>query len=166
MRYSIPLTASALILATAATAWAAETTCEAGAYGAADQNIVVLERKDWIPSPGFGYLMLDGRYGSTLSPDSPIRCGAGHLLLKTENSEAVRLDKRDFKRTREDIPVAGATLVGDLLEKRSLRSAITAPTCWRHKALRFSPTTNAAPGNPAGFTRRISSCWLTMPPQR
>lgn len=106
------LTAAVLVLATAASA---ETVCEAGAYGAPDQNIVVMERKDWIPSPGMGYLILDGRYGSTLSPDSPVRCKMGYVVSTSETSD-IRLEKRDFKRTREEIPVAGAVLIGDLLE--------------------------------------------------
>ncbi len=110
------MTAAMLILAAATPARSSEATCEAGAYGATDQDIVVLTPKDWIPSPGRGYLILDGRYGSTLSPASPITCRAGYVLLTTETSEQIRLEKRDFKRTREEIPVAGAVLVGDLLE--------------------------------------------------
>jgi pimeloyl-ACP methyl ester carboxylesterase len=90
--------------------------CEAGAYGNPDQDIVVLSPKDWIPSPGLGYLILDGRYGSTASPTSPVKCEAGHVLLKTERLGQVRLEKRAFKRTREKVPVAGAVLVGELLE--------------------------------------------------
>ena len=101
--------------------------CEAGAYGAPDQDIVVLEAKDWIASPGMGYLLLDGRYGSTLSEASPVTCGAGYVLLKTENAEQVRLEKRDFKRTREDIPVAGAVLIGDLLEPTGQGTSLVRP---------------------------------------
>lgn len=99
-----------------ATAMSAEHDCEAGAYGAPDQNIVVLSPKDWIPSPGLGYLLLNGLYGSTLSPASPITCGPGYVVLRTEGSGPMRLVKREFTRTREEIPVAGATLVGELLE--------------------------------------------------
>jgi pimeloyl-ACP methyl ester carboxylesterase len=95
---------------------AADYECEAGAYGAPDQNIVVLSQKDWIPPPGLGYLLVNGLYGSTLSPTSPITCGPGYVVLRTGNSDPVRLKKRDFTRTREEIPVAGATLVGELLE--------------------------------------------------
>jgi pimeloyl-ACP methyl ester carboxylesterase len=51
-----------------------------------------------------------------LSTTSPITCGAGYVLLKTDSSEQIRLEKRGFKRTREEIPVAGAVLVGELLE--------------------------------------------------
>lgn len=121
MRHSIKnmrhvITAALLILAAATPAHSAGADCEAGAYGAPDQDIVVLEPKDWIASPGMGYLILDGRYGSTLSPASPVTCGAGYVVLKTENAEQIRLEKRDFKRTREEIPVAGAVLVGNLLE--------------------------------------------------
>ena len=105
-----------LVLAAAPMARSAEPVCEPGAYGASDQNLVVMEQKDWIPSPGLGYLILDGRYGSTLSPDSPVSCGSEYVILKTGTSEDVRLEKRDFKRTREEIPVAGAVLVGELLE--------------------------------------------------
>jgi len=105
-----------LALATASVARGAEPVCEAGAYGTPNQDLVVLEAKDWIPSPGLGYLLLDGRYGSTLSPDSPVSCGPGYVVLKTETGEQVRLEKREFKRTREEIPVAGAVLVGELLE--------------------------------------------------
>jgi pimeloyl-ACP methyl ester carboxylesterase len=90
--------------------------CEAGAYGKSNQDIVVLSQKNWIPSPGLGYLMLDGRYGSTLSSTSPVKCEAGHVLMKTERLEQVRLEKRVFKRTREKVPVAGAVLIGELLE--------------------------------------------------
>ena len=121
MRHSIKsicvaITTALSILPVAASARSAEPTCEAGAYGAPDQNIVVLTPKDWIPSPGIGYLLLDGRFGSTLSPKSPVTCGAGYVLLETENYGQIRLEKRDFKRTREEVPVAGAVLVGDLLE--------------------------------------------------
>jgi pimeloyl-ACP methyl ester carboxylesterase len=90
--------------------------CEAGTYGNSEQDIVVLETKDWIPPPGLGYLALDGRYGSTLSPTSPVKCGAGYVLLKTETGEPIRLEKRAFKRTREEISAVGAVLVGDLIE--------------------------------------------------
>ena len=107
---------TAVFLAAAASAHSAEPTCEAGAYGAPDEDIVVLTPKDWIASPGLFYLTLDGRYGSTLWATSPVTCGAGYVLLKTENAEQIRLEKRDFKRTREEVPVAGAVLVGDLLE--------------------------------------------------
>lgn len=109
------LTAAVLALAAATTAHSAEPACEAGAYGAPEQNIVVLEPKDWIPFPGMGYLLLDGRYGSTVSPTSPVKCQAGHVFL-TAGSETLRLDKREFKRTAEKIPVAGAVLAGELLE--------------------------------------------------
>ncbi|ESQ91254.1 hypothetical protein ABAC460_06730 [Asticcacaulis sp. AC460] len=105
-----------LFLATVTSVRSAEVLCEAGAYGAPDQDIVLLAPKDWIPSPGMGYLLLDGRYGSTLSPTSPVTCHAGYVLLTSENAEPVRLEKRDFKQTREEIPVAGAVLVGELLE--------------------------------------------------
>ena len=105
-----------LFFATASTARSAELTCEAGVYGAPDQDIVVLTAKDWIPAPGLGYLILDGRYGSTLSLTSPVTCGAGYVLLTTESFEKVRLEKKDFRRTREEVPVAGAVLVGELLE--------------------------------------------------
>ncbi len=107
---------AAVFLAVATSAHSAEPSCEAGAYGAPDEDIVVLTRKDWIASPGLFYLTLDGRYGSTLWATSPVTCGAGYVLLKTENAEQIRLQKRDFKRTREEVPVAGAVLVGDLLE--------------------------------------------------
>jgi pimeloyl-ACP methyl ester carboxylesterase len=109
-------TGAMLILLAATTAQSAEPMCEAGVYGEPDQDIVVLEAKDWIPPPGLGYLALDGRYGSTLSPTSPVKCEAGNILLKTESSDLVRLEKRAFKRTREKIPVAGAILIGDLIE--------------------------------------------------
>lgn len=112
----IAVATALLTLAVATSAHATEPTCEVGAYGAPDQDIVVLEPKDWILAPGMGYLLLDGRYGSTLAPTSPVTCGAGYVLLKPENSEQIRLDKRAFKRTREEVPVAGAVLVGDLLE--------------------------------------------------
>ena len=105
-----------LVLSTAPAARGAEPICEAGAYGAPDQDVVVLEVKDWIPSPGLGYLLLDGRYGSTLSQDGPVSCGPGYVILKTGVAGQVRLEKRSFKRTREEIPVAGAVLVGELLE--------------------------------------------------
>ena len=107
---------SLLFFATASTTRSAELTCEAGVYGAPDQDIVVLTAKDWIPAPGLGYLILDGRYGSTLSLTSPVTCGAGYVLLTTESFEKVRLEKKDFRRTREEVPVAGAVLVGELLE--------------------------------------------------
>lgn len=116
-----------LALAAAPIAWSAEPVCEPGAYGASDQDLVVLEHKDWIPSPGLGYLTLDGRYGSTLSPDSSVSCGSGYVILKTGASEDVRLEKRDFKRTREEIPVAGAVLVGELLEPVGPESASVRP---------------------------------------
>jgi pimeloyl-ACP methyl ester carboxylesterase len=128
----VAMTTALLILAVAASAQSAEPqstepTCEAGAYGAPDQDIVVLTPKDWIASPGMGYLILDGRYGSTLSPESPVTCGAGYVVLKTENAAQIRLEKRDFKRTREEIPVAGAVLVGDLLEPVGQGTSLVRP---------------------------------------
>jgi len=110
------ITVAMLVLPAAAMARSPELMCEAGVYGESDQDIVVLEAKDWIPSPGLGYLILDGRYGSTSSLASPVKCGAGNVLLKTKSSEQVRLEKRAFERTREKIPVAGAVLMGDLIE--------------------------------------------------
>lgn len=107
------IAAIAMLLSAATVARSAETPCEPGAYGSPDQTIVVLTPKAWIAPPGLGYLMLDGRYGSTQSPTSPITCGAGYVVL---NDDHVRLEKREFKRTREEIPVAGAVLVGELLE--------------------------------------------------
>ena len=118
MRYLFKyiLTLAWLALAMTSRAWSAESGCEAGAYGAADQDIVVLQPKDFIPSPGLGYLTLDGRYGSTLSSTSAVVCGDGYVLLTTEDAGHIRLDRREFKRTRKDIQVPGATLVGELLE--------------------------------------------------
>lgn len=110
------IAAIAAFVVTAPAARAADALCETGAYGVPDQDIVVLEPKDWIKAPGLGYLLLDGRYGSTLSPDSPVRCGKGYVVLKDGNAAPVRLDRREFTRTREDIPVQGAVLVGDLIE--------------------------------------------------
>jgi len=97
-------------------AYAAAPECEAGTYGAADQDIVVLSRKDWVPSPGLGYLILDGRYGSTLEPGSPVSCGAGYVLVHTHQGTRLRLNKRAFRKTSIDIPVAEAVLAGELLE--------------------------------------------------
>ncbi|MGN6210472.1 alpha/beta hydrolase family protein [Asticcacaulis sp.] len=117
--FKTPLRCAAILglaMSIAPIARSAETICEPGAYGAPDQDVVVLEAKDWIPSPGLGYLILDGRYGSTLAPDSPVSCGRGYVILKTETSGEVRLEQRVFKRTREEIPVADAVLVGELVE--------------------------------------------------
>jgi hypothetical protein len=110
------VTVAMLISANATMALSAEPACEPGAYGAPDQNIVVLTPKDWIAAPGLGYLTLNGLYGSTLSTTSPITCGSGYVLLKTGRSEQLRLEKREFRRTKAEIPVAGAVLVGELLE--------------------------------------------------
>lgn len=118
---------SMLVCAIATTARSAELICEAGAYGAPGQDIVVLTAKDWIPAPGLGYLILDGRYGSTLSATSPVTCGAGYVFLTTESFEKIRLEKKDFKRTREEVPVAGAVLVGELLEPTGQGSAAVRP---------------------------------------
>ena len=82
------ITVAMLVLPAAAMARSPELMCEAGVYGESDQDIVVLEAKDWIPSPGLGYLILDGRYGSTSSLASPVKCGAGNVLLKTKSSRA------------------------------------------------------------------------------
>ena len=98
--------------------------CKAGTYGEASQNIVVLEEKPWIPSPELGYLLLDGRYGSTLDQASPIRCGDGYVFLETKGSELTRLEKRSFNRTSEKIRVPGAVLTGELLEPLGQQSAV------------------------------------------
>jgi pimeloyl-ACP methyl ester carboxylesterase len=121
------MTAAMLVVALAMPTFAAGAECEAGAYGAPDQDVVVLAPKDWIASPGLGYLVLDGRYGSTSSAASPVTCGAGYVLLKTDSSESVRLEKRSFKRTREKVPAPGAVLVGELLEPTGKGASLVRP---------------------------------------
>lgn len=118
-------TVAMFMFATASRSAAPE--CEAGAYGTPDQNIVVLTPKDWIASPGLGYLILDGRYGSTLSATSPITCGPGYVRLRDERSQDVVLKKRSFTQTRAEIAVAGAVLVGELLEPTDTGAAHSRP---------------------------------------
>lgn len=113
-----------LVFALSTRARADESACEAGTYGAPGQDIVVLTPKDWISPPGLGYLILDGRYGSTLSTASPVTCGNGYVLLNAENSAQVRLARRNFKRTRAEIPVVGAVLVGELIEPTDVAQVV------------------------------------------
>jgi len=108
--------ATGAMLVFATTSLSATPDCDPGAYGTSDQNIVVLTPKDWIASPGLGYLILDGRYGSTLSATSPITCGSGYVRLRDEGSQDVVLKKRNFTRTRAEIAATGAVLAGELLE--------------------------------------------------
>lgn len=127
MRVLRRITATLVFSWLAGSATAAPSTCEAGTYGQANQDIVVLESKDWIPFPALGYLILDGRYGSTASPKSPVICEAGSVLLLLENGQKVHLRKRAFKHSREKIPVAGAVLLGDLLEPKDVDSGNVRP---------------------------------------
>jgi pimeloyl-ACP methyl ester carboxylesterase len=116
-----------LVVALAAPPLAAGAECEPGAYGMSDQNVVVLTPKDWIAPPGLAYLILDGRYGSTSATASPVTCGAGYVLLKTDSLESVRLEKRSFKRTREEISAPGAVLVGELVEPTGEGASLARP---------------------------------------
>ncbi|MBO9574865.1 MAG: alpha/beta fold hydrolase [Sphingobium sp.] len=117
-RLTVVLSLPILLIASgiAAPNAAAAAPCEPGAYGRPDQDVVVLERKAWIPSPHLGYILLDGRYGSTADQNSPISCHASSVALRLANGRLVVLQKRIFLRTKEQIPAAGATLVGELLE--------------------------------------------------
>lgn len=90
--------------------------CEAGAYGTVGQSIAVLAPKPWIPPPGLGYLLLDGRYGSTTSPTSPVQCAHGRVRAQAPGETRVVLAQRSFKRTALRFTVAGAELAGELLE--------------------------------------------------
>ena len=76
----------------------------------------MLAPKFWILPPGLGYFVVDGRYGSTASPTSPVQCEHGCVRVQAPGEARVVLAQRSFKRIGPRRQWQGAELAGELLE--------------------------------------------------
>lgn len=97
-----------------------ETHCVAGAYGDSKTNIIVLTEKEWLPNSHFGYLTLQGRFGSTQDADKPFECSGDFLVSKTSAPSEITFKKIEFDRTDKSFASANTNLMGQLIERKDL----------------------------------------------
>lgn len=95
--------------------------CIKGAYGNGVNNAVVLVEKNWIPSPDLGYLMLDGRFGSTRDKNKPFTCEQNAINILEDGAKSNTLKRITFIKTHVKFSSANTTLMGELLEPAQLK---------------------------------------------
>lgn len=93
-------------------AWA---DCTPGVYGNDQHNVVVITNSIENPSAGFKYLLLDGRFGTTLSTTKPFHCNNNFITLHEEKATS-QLAPIPLIRTKTTFKSAEAVLTGELIE--------------------------------------------------
>ncbi|HEY0892829.1 MAG TPA: alpha/beta hydrolase, partial [Cellvibrio sp.] len=111
--YKAVLLTNILTVCLQAPAWAE---CTPGVYGNGQHNLVVIAETIENPSSGFKYLMLDGRFGTTLSTSTPFHCSANFITLNDEEKTTNRLVPIPLTRTKTIFTSAEAVLAGELIE--------------------------------------------------
>lgn len=94
-------------------AWAE---CTPGVYRNDQHNVIVVSDVVENPSAGFKYLMLDGRFGTTLSASKPFQCGNNFITLNDEVKITSRFSPAPISRTKTTFTSADTVLTGELIE--------------------------------------------------
>ena len=90
--------------------------CTPGVYGNNHHNVVLVAEAIEKPSAGFKYLMLDGRFGTTLSASTPFNCSNNSITLHDKEKATSRLLPIPLTRTKTTFKSAEAVLTGELIE--------------------------------------------------
>jgi pimeloyl-ACP methyl ester carboxylesterase len=108
MRISPAICALTAVSLIAPAAYAA---CKPGAYGSADNFVVVVSQAEG-PQAGQRYLFLDGRRGNTTDADSPVSCAQGAALVsqgegRTDQWPEILMSKTDTSFSSLETRLAG-----------------------------------------------------------
>lgn len=96
---------------------AAAAECPTGAYGSGhDGDFVVATSVPSIPAPGQRYLFRDGRRGSTLEADSPVRCTADGMRVRGADGQSTLWPRIALQETDTTFLSVGSRLAGRLIE--------------------------------------------------
>jgi pimeloyl-ACP methyl ester carboxylesterase len=90
--------------------------CEPGTYGVLGEDFVALAPVDSIPAPGLRYLFRNGRRGSTLDADAPLRCRAGQAEVQMPSGRWTQWPRIALRQSDSTFSSAGSELVGRLIE--------------------------------------------------
>ncbi|MEN0037921.1 MAG: alpha/beta hydrolase [Cellvibrio sp.] len=90
--------------------------CAPGVYKDDKHHVAVITDTIDSPSTGFKYLLLDGRFGTTLSTSKPFECGNNFISLKDEKNITSQLVPTPLNRTKTTFTSAGTELTGELIE--------------------------------------------------
>ncbi|AWV06195.1 alpha/beta hydrolase family protein [Marilutibacter maris] len=98
-------------------ATAAMADCPTGAYRPASGNdAVVVYSIDSLPPPAQRYLFLDGRRGSTVEDDGPVRCTADGLSVRGADGRSTLWPRMALRETATTFGSLGSRLAGNLIE--------------------------------------------------
>lgn len=96
---------------------AAAAECPTGAYGSGrGGDFVVATSVPGIPAPGQRYLFLDGRRGSTLDADGPVRCTADGMRVRGADGQSTLWPRIALQETDTTFVSVGSRLAGRLIE--------------------------------------------------
>lgn len=109
-------TAFLAILFAASLPTSASADCAPGVYKDNKHHVAVITDIIDSPSTGFKYLLLDGRFGTTLSTSKPFECGNNFITLKDEKNITSRLASTPLTRIKTTFTSAGTELTGELIE--------------------------------------------------
>jgi uncharacterized protein len=108
-----------LLLALMASGASRADACPAGAFGSRDGEVLVLALVDSIPAPGLRYLFRDGRRGSTLDAESPVRCRGDSVEVRLAGARWDPWPRIALTLSDTTFESAGTTLAGRLIEPPS-----------------------------------------------
>jgi pimeloyl-ACP methyl ester carboxylesterase len=96
---------------------AAAAQCPTGAYGRGqDGDFVVATSVPSIPAPGQRYLFRDGRRGSTLDADAPVRCTEQGMRVTDADAQSALWPRIALQETDTSFMSVGSRLAGRLIE--------------------------------------------------
>ncbi len=110
--FTTMLLSAALLCSTAAAA----AQCPTGAYGGPDGDFVVATSVPSIPAPGQRYLFRDGRRGSTLDADAPVRCAEQGMRVTDADGRPTLWPRIALQETDTSFMSVGSRLAGRLIE--------------------------------------------------
>lgn len=105
-----------LILIAALLPASVQSACEAGAYKSGDGDILVVVPAPNIPSPGQRYLFIDGRRGTTVDADGPVRCVDGKAEVKIADAKPKGWARIETTETATSFDSYSTKLAGKLIE--------------------------------------------------
>lgn len=103
--------------------WVASAMCPVGAYGVGDGDFVVITSPATLAPPAQRYLFGDGRRGSTLDADSPVRCQDAVARVAGQDGRASPWPRIALRESDSTFSSHGTPLAGRLIEPESATSA-------------------------------------------
>jgi uncharacterized protein len=108
-----------LVLAIATVGAVRAESCVPGAFGSDDGDIVVLAPIASVPAPGLRYLFRDGRRGSTLDTEPPVRCKGNTVQARAQDGRWMSWSRMDLTQTDTTFSSVATRLAGRLIEPAS-----------------------------------------------